>query len=225
MKKTKLDSDMIVPTATESERGIASVALNHPKTVLNYIAEKRFQTSDIFEPTARAVVEIVIDQNSRGASCDARVIFEKLRERMPETTFAHLTDLYTLMPIEGALPELLEAVRNCAKRRALQIVAHEALGKINKPDVKTAEIVHDVAVQVDSIQTQLSPPAAEDTKAMLMAAITRYEIGDDSTQRIKTGYDKLDNLTPIRYGDFLVIGGETKSGKTMLALNIIAHLL
>ena len=93
MKKTKLDSDMTVPTATESERGIASVALNHPKTVLNYIAEKRFQTSDIFEPTARAVVEIVIDQNSRGASCDARVIFEKLRERMPETTFAHLTDL------------------------------------------------------------------------------------------------------------------------------------
>jgi len=225
MKKTKLDSDMIVPTATEAERGIASVALNHPKTVLNYIAEKRFQTSDIFEPTSRAVVEIVIDQNSRGASCDARVIFEKLRERMPETTFAQLTDLYTLMPIEGALPELLEAVRNCAKRRALQIVAHEALNKINKPDVKTTEIVNDVAVQVDSIQTQLSPPAAEDTKAMLLAAITRYQTGDDSTQRIKTGYEKLDNLTPIRYGDFLVIGGETKSGKTMLALNIVANLL
>jgi replicative DNA helicase len=225
MKKTKLDSDMIVPTATEAERGIASVALNHPKTVLNYIAEKRFQTSDIFEPTSRAVVEIVIDQNSRGASCDARVIFEKLRERMPETTFAHLTDLYTLMPIEGALPELLEAVRNCAKRRALQIVAHEALNKINKADVKTTEIVNDVAVQVDSIQTQLSPPAAEDTKTMLLAAITRYQTGDDSTQRIKTGYEKLDNLTPIRYGDFLVIGGETKSGKTMLALNIVANLL
>jgi replicative DNA helicase len=225
MKKTKLDSDMIVPTATEAERGIASVALNHPKTVLNYIAEKRFQTSDIFEPTSRAVVEIVIHQNSRGASCDARVIFEKLRERMPETTFAHLTDLYTLMPIEGALPELLEAVRNCAKRRALQIVAHEALNKINKADVKTTEIVNDVAVQVDSIQTQLSPPAAEDTKTMLLAAITRYQTGDDSTQRIKTGYEKLDNLTPIRYGDFLVIGGETKSGKTMLALNIVANLL
>jgi replicative DNA helicase len=170
-------------------------------------------------------VEIVIDQNSRGASCDARVIFEKLRERMPETTFAHLTDLYTLMPIEGALPELLEAVRNCAKRRALQIVAHEALNKINKADVKTTEIVNDVAVQVDSIQTQLSPPAAEDTKTMLLAAITRYQTGDDSTQRIKTGYEKLDNLTPIRYGDFLVIGGETKSGKTMLALNIVANLL
>jgi replicative DNA helicase len=225
MKKTKLDSDMIVPTATEAERGIASVALNHPKTVLNYIAEKRFQTSDIFEPTSRAVVEIVIDQNSRGASCDARVIFEKLRERLPETTFAQLTDLYTLMPIEGALPELLEAVRSCAKRRALQIVAHEALSKINKPDVKTTEIVNDVALQVDSIQTQLSPPAAEDTKTMLLAAITRYQTGDDSTQRIRTGYEKLDNLTPIRYGDFLVIGGETKSGKTMLALNIVANLL
>lgn len=214
-----------VPLVTEAERGIASVALNHPKTVLNYIAEKRFQTSDIFEPTARAVVEIVIDQNSRGASCDARVIFEKLRERMPETTFAQLTDLYTLMPIEGALPELLEAVRNCAKRRALQIVAHETLGKINKPDVKTTQIVNDAAVQIDSIQTQLSPPAIQDTKDMYLEAITRYQTGDDSTKRIKTGFPKLDNLTPIQKGDFLVIGGETKSGKTMLALNIIANLL
>jgi KaiC/GvpD/RAD55 family RecA-like ATPase len=60
---------------------------------------------------------------------------------------------------------------------------------------------------------------------MLLAAIARYQTGDDSTQRIKTGYEKLDNLTPIRYGDFLVIGGETKSGKTMLALNIVANLL
>jgi F0F1-type ATP synthase alpha subunit len=53
----------------------------------------------------------------------------------------------------------------------------------------------------------------------------RYQTGDDATQRIKTGYDKIDNLTPIRLGDFLVIGGPTKSGKTMLALNIIANLI
>jgi KaiC/GvpD/RAD55 family RecA-like ATPase len=58
-----------------------------------------------------------------------------------------------------------------------------------------------------------------------MAAITRYQEGDDHTQRIRTGYDKLDNLTPIRKGDFLVIGGPEKSGKTMLALNIVANIL
>ena len=43
--------------------------------------------------------------------------------------------------------------------------------------------------------------------------------------RISTGFKKLDDMCPIRYGDYVVIGGETKSGKTMLALNIISNLL
>jgi len=58
-----------------------------------------------------------------------------------------------------------------------------------------------------------------------MDAIKRYETGDDQTQRLRTGFEKIDNLSPIRYGDFLVIGGETKSGKTMLAINVIANIL
>jgi len=80
-------------------------------------------------------------------------------------------------------------------------------------------------MQVDAIQTKLAPPKRMDTQSLLLEAVTRYETGDDQTQRIRTGYEKLDNLTPLRYGDFLVVGGETKSGKTMLALNIIANLI
>jgi F0F1-type ATP synthase alpha subunit len=78
---------------------------------------------------------------------------------------------------------------------------------------------------IEKVRGELSPPAVLDTKALIMDAITRYQEGDDITQRIRTGYDKLDNLTPIRYGDFLVIGGPEKSGKTMLAINIIANIL
>ena len=99
------------------------------------------------------------------------------------------------------------------------------MAKIDALETKTHDLVNQVQMQVDAIQNELNPPAVMDTKTMLMDAIKRYEIGDDFTQRIKTGFEKLDNLTPIRLGDFVVIGGETKSGKTMLALNIIANLL
>lgn len=216
---------MEVPTATESERGIASVALNNPKTFLNILTEKRFSTRDIYDSLSRAVVEIILDQTSRSASVDARVVFEKLRERLPDVQFYTLTELYTLMPVESALPELLKVVKNMAKRRALMVVMQQSLSKVCELDIQTNDLVNEVSMQVDAIQTELNPPAILDTKKLLIDAITRYQVGDDETQRIKTGYEKLDNLTPIRLGDFVVIGGETKSGKTMLALNIIANLL
>lgn len=227
MKKqpTKLGEDLSLPQALESERGIASIALNNPKTVLNVMAERGFQPSDIFDATCRAAVEVVLDLNAKGITPDARVIFERMRERIPEISFATLTDLYTVMPIESALPELLAIVTATAKRRTLMVVLHEAMGKIHKTDIPTTDLVQDVCMQVDAIQTKLAPPKRMDTQSLLLEAITRYETGDDETQRIRTGFDKLDNLTPIRYGDFVVVGGETKSGKTMFALNIIANLI
>lgn len=227
MKKqpTKLGEDLSLPQALESERGIASIALNNPKTVLNVMAERGFLASDIFDATCRAAVEVVLDLNAKGITPDARVIFERMRERIPEISFATLTDLYTVMPIESALPELLAIVTATAKRRTLMVVLHEAMGKIHKTDIPTTDLVQDVCMQVDAIQTKLAPPKRMDTQSLLLEAITRYETGDDETQRIRTGFDKLDNLTPIRYGDFVVVGGETKSGKTMFALNIIANLI
>jgi replicative DNA helicase len=216
---------METPMATESERGIASVALNNPKTLLNVLTETRFNPRDIYDPLSRMVVEVILDQTSRSASTDARVIFEKLRERLPDVQFYTLTDLYTLMPIESALPDLLKVVKAMAKRRALMVVMQQSLAKVSDLEVQTSDLVNDVSMQVDAIQTELNPPAILDTKKLLIDAISRYQEGDDETQRIKTGYEKLDNLTPIRLGDFVVIGGETKSGKTMLALNIIANLI
>lgn len=216
---------METPMATESERGIASVALNNPKTLLNVLTETRFNPRDIYDPLSRMVVEVILDQTSRSASTDARVIFEKLRERLPDVQFYTLTELYTLMPIESALPDLLKVVKAMAKRRALMVVMQQSLAKVSDLEVQTSDLVNDVSMQVDAIQTELNPPAILDTKKLLIDAISRYQEGDDETQRIKTGYEKLDNLTPIRLGDFVVIGGETKSGKTMLALNIIANLI
>lgn len=227
MKKqpTKLGDDIILPQALEAERGVASIALNNPTTVLNTMAERQFNPADIFNPFCRAAVEIILDLNAKGITADVRIVFERLREQVAGVEFHQLTELYTVMPIESALPDLLAIVTSTAKRRTLMLVLHEAMAEIHKLDQPTSELVASVAMKVDAIQTQLAPPKRMDTQTLLLEAVSRYETGDDASQRIRTGYDKLDNLTPIRYGDFVVIGGETKSGKTMFALNIIANLI
>jgi replicative DNA helicase len=214
-----------VPKATEAERGIASIALNHADAFLNQLTEARFDPRDILDPLSKAVVDVIIEQVSRNASTDIRVVFEKVRELYSGIEFHQLSELWTLMPVASALPEFLELVKNAAKRRALLGICHQALVDIGTADKKTPELVSELSMQMDGLSREINPPKAMDTKALIMEAITRYQTGDDQSMRIRTGYEKIDNLTPIRLGDFVVIGGETKSGKTMLALNIIANLL
>ena len=216
---------MKIPTPIESERGIASITLNHPELVLNSISDAGFNPTFIYDPLSRDVVEVVLDQVSRRAVCDVRIIFEKLRERNESVQFHELTELYTLMPIAGALKGLMEIVKNASKRRAVVAVLAEGMQLSESADVTTPELVNGLATGIERIRGEMTPPIRLDTQALIMDAITRYQEGDDQTQRIRTGYDKLDNLTPIRYGDFLVIGGPEKSGKTMLALNIVANIL
>lgn len=209
----------------ESERGIASIALNNPELVLNAVSDANFNPAFIADLLSRYVVEVVLDQVSRRAVCDARIVYERVREKLPELKFHELTDLYTLMPIASALKELMGIVKAAAKRRALAAILAEGQKHLNSPDVSTAELVNTLHLGIEKVRGELHPPAVLDTKALIMDAITRYQEGDDQTQRIRTGYERLDNLTPIRYGDFLVIGGPEKSGKTMLALNIVANIL
>lgn len=209
----------------ESERGIASITLNNPELMLNAVSDAGFNPAFIADLVSRYVVEVVLDQVSRRAVCDARIVFEHVREKLPEFKFHELTDLYTLMPIPSALRELMDIVKQAAKRRALAAILSEGQKHLEAPDITTAELVNTLHLGIEKVRGELNPPAVLDTKALIMDAITRYQEGDDTTQRIRTGYEKLDNLTPIRYGDFLVIGGPEKSGKTMLAINIIANIL
>lgn len=216
---------MKIPTPVEAERGIASITLNHPELVLNSISDAAFNPTFIYDRLSRDIVEIVLDQVSRRAVCDVRIIFEKLRERNENVQFHEVTELYTLMPIAGALKGLMEIVKNASKRRAVVAVLAEGMQFAESADVTTPELVNGLATGIERIRGEMTPPIRLDTQALIMDAITRYQEGDDQTQRIRTGYDKLDNLTPIRYGDFLVIGGPEKSGKTMLAINIVANIL
>jgi replicative DNA helicase len=121
--------------------------------------------------------------------------------------------------------DYVSIIKSTSKRRALISLILDTTGRIEDTRCETQKIVLDLASAAESLSRELLPQKKNDTKTLLMDAITRYETGDDTTQRINTGFSKLDNLTPTRYGDFVVIGGETKSGKTMLALNIIANII
>ena len=214
-----------IPLATEAERGMASVAVNNPDAFLKYVAEKQFKLTDIFDPLCKTICETVLTQAAKSSACDIRIIFERCREKLPDITFGEISQIYQHAPVVYALPEFLDIVRSTAKRRGLMAVIEQTRMDLGNSQIPTAKLLNDVGMQVDSLTHELCPPVPADTKNLLMDAIKRYETGEDATSKLTTGFPKLDNLSPIRYGDYVIIGGETKSGKTMLALNIICHLI
>lgn len=215
----------VVPTAVEAEKGIASIAANHPQVFVKVTTEKAFNINDIVDPICKAMVGVIITQESKGASTDIRVVFEKCKEISDHIGFHQLSDLWSYCPVHHHLPELIDIVKSTAKRRALLSIAYKVLEDIGSNDITTSEIVSCAAIDIEGLNKDLHPTVIRDTKTLLVEALCRYEDGDDKTQRIRTGFDKLDNMTPIRYGDFLVIGGHEKSGKSMFATNIIANII
>ena len=105
------------------------------------------------------------------------------------------------------------------------MLAYQAVQDAQTNEQPTSDLIAGLSMKVDALMRETVPPKAMDTKSLLIDAAKRYQEGDDSSMRIATGFKKIDDICPIRYGDYVVIGGETKSGKTMLALNIISNLL
>ena len=216
---------LAVPSCDEAERGLASIALNHPNEFLHASMEARLSPTDFANPLCKMTVEVVLEQTARNASCDLRIVFEKLREKDSSIQLADASELYHLCGVVQAMPEFINLVRGASKRRALMMLAYQAVQDAQGNEQPTSDLIAGLSMKVDALMRETVPPKAMDTKSLLIDAAKRYQEGDDSSMRISTGFKKIDDICPIRYGDYVVIGGETKSGKTMLALNIISNLL
>lgn len=216
---------LTVPSCDEAERGLASIALNHPNEFLHASMEARLSPSDFQNFLCKAAVEVVLEQTTRNASCDLRIVYEKLREKDAAVQLPDVSDLYHLCGVVQAMPEFINIVRASSKRRALMLLAYQAVQDAQSNEQPTSDLIAGLSMKVDALMRETVPPKAMDTKSLLIDAAKRYQEGDDTSMRISTGFKKIDDMCPIRYGDYVVIGGETKSGKTMLALNIISNLL
>ena len=225
MRKPKAGNqslDLEFCRAEEAEKGLVSIILNNPDEALLKITEAAFNVADIFDIQLKKVAEVTLQQAAQGKSTDIRVIYEIVRMET-HLEFYQLSELYTACPILSLAQEFIELTRTAAKRRTMQIVLHNAQAEVRGGDLN--EFLSGLVAVSEGVQNEIAPPKVLDTRAQLMEATNRYETGDDGSTRIKTGFPEIDNITPMRESDMIVVGGETKSGKTTWVLNVIANMI
>ena len=177
--------ELELPKALEAERGLCSIVLNYPEPSMLVCSEKGFQTSDIYDPQCRMIVETVFQICASNKSTDIRVVYERVREANLDIEFFELSELYTVCAIASTLPDFIDIVKTTAKRRASMIVLHQASSDIvSKP---LEETICGLIGNLEAINNELIPQKASDMKTLLMEATQRYETGDDQSMRIKTG--------------------------------------
>ena len=225
MRKPKAGNqslDLEFCRAEEAEKGLVSIILNNPDEALLKITEAAFNVADIFDIQLKKVAEVTLQQAAQGKSTDIRVIYEIVRMET-HLEFYQLSELYTACPILSLAQEFIDLTRTAAKRRTMQIVLHNAQTEVRGGDLN--EFLTGLVAVSEGVQNEIAPPKVLDTRAQLMEATNRYETGDDGSTRIKTGFPEIDNITPMRESDMIVVGGETKSGKTTWVLNVIANMI
>jgi replicative DNA helicase len=208
--------------AEEAEKGLVSVILNNPDQALLKITESAFSVDDIFDIKLRKIAGITLQQAAQAKATDIRVIYELVRKDT-HLEFYELSELYTACPILSLLPEFIDLTRTAAKRRTMQIVLHNAQTEVRGGDLN--EFLSGLVAVSEGVQNEIAPPKVLDTRTQLMEATRRYETGDDGSRLVKTGFPEIDNLVPIHETDFIIIGGETKSGKTTFVLNILLNII
>jgi replicative DNA helicase len=211
--------------ANEAEVALASIAMTEPTQFLTKATELGFSSNMVLNTNYRAIIEACLDRAMKGLPCDIMLLATELKTTAPELKFHELSEIGTSCPIVSALPEFIGLVKSAFHRRTLQEKLSTALLEAQGATVDTKTILGNLGALHDDLTKGVVSHKAKDTRSLLGDALNRYEHGEDKTSIVSTGFNSLDNITPIRYGDMLVIGGEPKAGKTMLALNIISNIL
>lgn len=213
------------PHAKEAEVGLCSIVLNYTQESMDEFVRIGFRSEDIFDPRIRMIVMKCVEITARGEACDIRVLFESLKSESIPLEFYELSDLYTNIAPPSMLKQYCKIIQEKACLRDIQVIAMDAIRAVSDGEFDSREIASGICSRAESVSKRIDPVQVLDTRGLLLDAAKRYEKGEDSSSIIRTGFSKIDNLTPIRYGDFVIIGGETKSGKTTFALNIIANYI
>jgi len=218
------------PYALAPEKWVLSLMFQDPATWIPRVLADGIEADHFHFPANQRFFQILIDRHSAGKSLDLTLL---VTEEQPTGSLeaiggpAGVSELYTYAVGGGSsYSHHVQALREyLARRRALQ-----ASAKLAEFDAQTdpEEIRSTLATALECVTGALSTPAGmktakEAAQAFYERLKAAYDNGDLPGQT--TGLDPIDLASGgIRPGELWIIGAETSGGKSVLMLQIAAHL-
>lgn len=221
---TDNELQQLLPSAPDAERALLSSFLIAPREVGNLCAERHIGEADFHIPANATIYRHLHKAWSESRSLDLITLTNAVRDAGELDECGGAANLSELgnYPTAAMAGEYIEILSSKTTLRRI----HLCCAQFARQAVSGSE---DAANLLLSAQTALAgisvrgPVAQKSFRAVLMETVDSIERGDDAAAHIESGIASLDELVRMRRGNFIVIGGEAKSGKTALAGGILAH--
>jgi len=208
----------MTPHSTDAEKGFLSSLLQNP-SVLDQAADT-LKPNLFHVPTHRAVFDAVVSLWREGSAIDLITVGEKATGVDPSS----LAEIYSFVPTSRNWQEYLSTLKKKRTARVSIAEANKIIESASNPETEDT--------LSDTVQKALVAVAAEAESGSNIESIEEaVDKRIDEYENIIKNKGKLMGLTyglppldkhtgGMRQGQLIVLGGQTKSGKTALALNV-----
>lgn len=225
-RKPKLIADLIkeIPYSDEGEKGVLSSMMQDHDTCNQIITEVKAE--DFFIPAHQIIFKEIVKEWKAGKPTDLILLTQKLTDKnllLQVGGAGGVTSIYTTAPSPANYLYYIEIVKEKALARKLLDLCNKGVKDItSKPDE-----VKDILGLLQSDIFPLRPWQREQERTLkddILEKLERMETGRPQHDVVRTGLAKLDHLSPVRKGDFPILSGVTKAGKSILALSILENI-
>lgn len=230
-----LPENQLLPHADDAERGLLCSFMADPKMVGGLCAEKRVGTDHFYHPANQLLFATLMAHWTEGKSFDIITLTNTLKDAGVLDRvggLSRLVEIQTYIPTAWMAPNYIEICNDkrilrslIAHGAELQRLGYESAGQ--EPADIAMEAASKIGMIADSSAVSVSPPTP---KEIVLAASSRAQERIEKRglpdNVMRTGLRQIDEaMSGIRPGDFVLVSGKEKSGKTSLAFNIFEHVV
>ncbi|MEM6911076.1 MAG: DnaB-like helicase C-terminal domain-containing protein [Verrucomicrobiota bacterium] len=220
-----------MPSSLEAEEGVVSCLFRDPKGLIpGALAD---MPPGVFHHFAvRTVFEAVCAVFEKKSACDLLLVTQALMDagKLDDAGGAgEVTRLATLEPDTANYAHYVAILREKHKLREAVGIAQRMLGAIHGPDCQWRTVLEEASGALMDLQREGSQDRLRSAKTVAMEAMQELEGRMSSrgsvTKGLPTGLAEIDRaLQGLSPGDLVTIAATPGSGKSSLALNIVAHI-
>ncbi len=215
----------LMPQSQEAESGLIGSLLLSPRNVGALCAERGIQTMHFVSPAKSIVFGLCMELWTDSRPFDEIILTNLLRTRgqLDEVggpfVFSDF-QLPTAIMAEQYVEILIEKWTLREIIRIGQEYAEKAWEEPENPSVLLGE----VAVELSNAASFAQRRPQSTLKELLRDKLARMQAGEAGEDYIASGLSKLDEHAPLRLGDMVLVSGERKSGKSILAVTIASNV-
>ncbi len=222
------ETSQLLPQSPDGERGLLSSFLLNPRDVGRLCAERKITRAHFFIPMHADIYGIVLEMWAEDRPIDFILVTQIPRDRSMLDQCggaAFVTELFTFLPTAANAAYYLEILQEKKILRDIIVTCTEYGSRSYSEQDNFPGILGELQSKISAIgiqQRREAPTMRENVKDAISALEGRLS---GSGSILRTGLDALDNeVGPIERGNLLVIGGQTKAGKSVLAGQIALNL-